>query len=93
MILCDLAAERAVLAGIFQYGENAYLDIADIVQETSFTIDSNNIIFKCLKTLCDSNQSPIDIASIYSVAQELGFSHILSKKEETQHLKSIIDFS
>jgi replicative DNA helicase len=92
MILCDLAAERAVLAGIFQYGENAYLDIADIVQETSFTIDSNNIIFKCLKTLCDSNQSPIDIASIYSVAQELGFSHILSKKEETQHLKAIIDF-
>jgi replicative DNA helicase len=92
MILCDPAAERAVLAGIFQYGENAYLDIADIVQETSFTIDSNNIIFKCLKTLCDSNQSPIDIASIYSVAQELGFSHILSKKEETQHLKAIIDF-
>ena len=92
MILCDPAAERAVLAGIFQYGENAYLDIADIIQETSFTIDSNTIIFKCLKTLCDNNQSPIDIASIYSVAQELGVSHILSKKEETQHLKAIIDF-
>lgn len=92
MILCDSAAERAVLAGICTYGEAAYLDIADIVQETSFTIDSNSIIFKCLKTLCENNQNKIDIASIYSIAQELGVAHILSKKEETQHLKAIMDF-
>lgn len=92
MILCDPAAERAVLAGICAYGDAAYLDIADIVQETSFTIDSNSIIFKCLKTLCDNNQPSIDIASIYSIAQELGLSHILSKKDETQHLKAIMDF-
>ena len=39
MILCDPAAERAVLAGICTYGESAYLDVADIVQEISFTID------------------------------------------------------
>jgi replicative DNA helicase len=92
MILCDPAAERAVLAGICAYGENAYLDIADILQETSFTIDSNIIIFKCLKQICESHQNTIDIASIYSSAQELGFAHILAKKEETQHLKAIIDF-
>ena len=92
MILCDPAAERAVLAGIFTYGESAYLDVADIVQESSFTIDSNSIIYKCLKNLCENNQSKIDIASIYSVAQELGISHILSKKEETQHLKASMDF-
>ena len=92
MILCDPAAERAVLAGICNYGEAAYLDIADIVQESSFTIDSNSIIFKCLKLLCENNQSKIDIASIYSTAQELGLSHILSKKEEAQHLKAIMDF-
>ena len=92
MILCDPAAERAVLAGICSFGESAYLDIADIVQETSFTVDSNALIFKCLKNLCDNNQSKIDIASIYSTAQELGLSHILSKKDETQHLKAIMDF-
>jgi replicative DNA helicase len=93
MILCDPAAERAVLAGICTYGENTYLDIADIVQETSFTIDSNSIIFKCLKTLLENEAKPsIDIASIYSIAQELGFANILSKKEEAQHLKAIMDF-
>jgi replicative DNA helicase len=92
MILADPAAERAVLAGICAYGQDAYLDVADIVQDTSFTIDSNCIIFKCLKTLCENNQKTIDIASIYSIAQEIGVSHILSKKEETQHLKAVIDF-
>lgn len=92
MILADPAAERAVLAGICAYGQDAYLDVADIVQETSFTVDSNSIIFKCLKTLCENNQATIDIASIYSIAQEIGVAHILSKKEETQHLKAVIDF-
>lgn len=93
MILSDPSAERAVLAGICNYGDEAYLDVADIVQESSFTIDSNGVIFKCLKTLCDNDtKRKIDIASIYSAAQELGLSHILSKKEEAQHLKAIMDF-
>ena len=93
MILCDTASERAVLAGICTYGEEAYLDIADIVQESTFTIDSNAIIFKCLKRVCELEHRPtIDIASIYSAAQELGVSHLLSKKEEALHLKAVIDF-
>jgi len=94
MILCDPSAERAVLSGIFQYGEKAYLDISDIVEESTFTIDSNQFIFKCLKTVLENNpsQESIDIASIYSVAEDLGLSNILSKKEEAQHLRAIKDF-
>lgn len=92
MILCDPAAERAVLAGICSYGDQAYLDVADIIQETTFTIDSNVVIYKCIKFLCDNGTSKIDIASVFSSAQELGLAHVLNKKEELQHLKAIIDF-
>jgi replicative DNA helicase len=93
MILCDPSAERAVLAGICKFGEDAYLDVTDILQPSTFTIDSNSIIYTCLKTICEKEHKPsIDIASIFSVAQELNFGHILSKKEEIQHLKAIIDF-
>lgn len=94
MILCDPSAERAVLSGIFQYGETAYLEIADIVQESTFTIDSNQFIYKCLRHICSNaeNKTSIDIASIYSAAQEIGLSHILNQKEEAQHLKAIKDF-
>ena len=92
-VLADPSAERAVLSGICKYGEEVYLDIADILQDSSFTIDSNSIIFKCIKELCEKHNSKrIDIASIYSVAQELGVGHVLARKDEAQHLKAILDF-
>ena len=43
--LADVAAERAVLSGICQFGQNTYLDIADIVKEKSFTNEYNKAIF------------------------------------------------
>jgi len=93
MILTDPAAERAVLSGIIQYGNEAYLDVADVITETTFSIDSNTIIYKCLHKLFEQQEfKTIDIASIYSVAQELNLYHILSKNEESLHLKSIISF-
>lgn len=93
MILSDPAAERAVLSGICSYGEEVYLDIADIIRETCFTIDSNAVVYKCIRHIYDKNNSlTLDIASIYSAASEIGVSHILNNKEEAQHLKAILDF-
>jgi replicative DNA helicase len=93
MILSDPAAERAVLSGICSYGEEVYLEIADIIKETCFTIDSNAIVYKCIRHIYDKhNALQLDIASIYSAASEIGVSHILNNKEEAQHLKAILDF-
>jgi replicative DNA helicase len=92
-ILSDPSAERAVLSGILQYGEDAFLDVQDIITESTFTVDSNQIIYRCLKNICEKHQKPkIDLAMIYSSAQELELSHILNKKEEAQHLKAVSDF-
>jgi replicative DNA helicase len=94
MILCDVSAERAVLSGLLEHGEEILLDISDIIQESSFTIDSNQYIFKCCKYILDKEQNlkTVDLASIYSAAQDLGLSHILNNKDEAQHLKAIKDF-
>lgn len=93
MVLGDPAAERAVLSGVCTYGEEVYLDIADIIQESSFTIDSNAVIFKCIRHIFEKGQDfRLDIASIYSAASEIGVSHMLSNKDEAQHLKAILDF-
>lgn len=93
MVLCDTAAERAVLAGICKYGEDAYLDIADVLKDTSFTIDSNKVIFQCIKNIFDKEEKiNIDVASIFSSAQEIGLSHVFDKKDEVQHLKAVLDF-
>jgi replicative DNA helicase len=92
-ILSDPSTERAVLSIICQCGEKAYFDVADIISETTFTIDSNVILYKCIKHIFQSNQqASIDIASIYSAAREISLDHILNKKEEVQHLKAILDF-
>lgn len=93
MILCDPSSERAVLSCILQYGDKAYLEINDLINQDSFTIDSNQLIYSCIKHIFDKEESKtIDIASIYSAAQDLGVNHILNKKEEAQHLKAIKDF-
>lgn len=93
MILCDPSAERAVLSGIIKYGEDAYLDVNDIINDTTFSIDSNQLLYKCVKNACDKgNIKSIDFATILSSAQELGLSQVVSDKEEIQHIKAIIDF-
>ena len=92
-ILSDPSAERAVLSIVCRYGETSYLEVADLLTEQSFVIDSNIIIWKCVQKLfsTESNHT-IDVASIYSAAKELNLDHILEKKEEVQHLKAILDF-
>jgi len=93
MILSDTAAERAVLAGICSYGEEIYIDINDLVNEKCFTVDSNGLIFRCIKHIYDKEATlNIDIASIYSAASEIGISHLLTSKEEAQHLRAILEF-
>ena len=47
MILSDAPAERAILAGICRYGSEAYYEVATLVNEKSFTIESNQIIYSC----------------------------------------------
>lgn len=94
MILSDPSAERAVLSGLISYGYNSYLDIADIVKENSFTLNSNVVLFKCLKNIFENHAADnIDVALILSSAQELNLYSVYSKPEEMAHLKAIRDFA
>jgi replicative DNA helicase len=93
MKLSDASAERAVLSGIYNYGEDAYYDVADLLQESSFTIDSNIVLYKCFKHIFDKNpNTKLDIATIFSAAEELHLSSMVTKKEEVQHLQAITNF-
>lgn len=91
LILNDPAAERAVVAGVLHYNASAYFDIADIISDNTFTIDSNAILFKCAKYAIEKdNDVKIDIPTIYSSAQELGLSHVYTKTEEVKHLHAVM---
>lgn len=93
MIQNNPAAERAVLSGICRYGSEAYFDVCDIIRESTFTIDSNQIIYKCQKHILDAdNNASIDLPSIYSAANTLGLAYVFDKKNEAAHLQAIFDF-
>jgi len=92
MILQDLPAERAILAGIFRYGSDAYLDTVDIIDENSFTLESNMSIYCCLKHILDKDDSSkADIPSILSTAKEIGLDDFFNT-QEVSHLSSIMKF-
>ena len=92
MILQDLPAERAILAGIFRYGSEAFFDIADIIDEGSFTLESNMSIYCCIKHILDKDDSAKpDIPLVLSAAKEIGLSDFFNN-QEVSHLSSIIKF-
>jgi len=92
MILQDLPAERAILSGICRYGSSAFFDVADIIDDNSFTIESNVSIYSCLKHIIDKNDSAeIDVPSILSAAKEIGLTGFFNT-QEVSHLASIMKF-
>ena len=91
--LSDVAAERAVLAGICQYGADCFSDVADIITDNTFTFESNQSIFICLKHLIENKGvKTVDAPSIWSVASDLGISALISKKDEREYLRSLMNF-
>jgi len=90
-ILSDSAAERAVLAGMCEYGGDAYLDICDMVKVGTFTLPTNQCLWKCIELICKgNNDAKVDLPSILSASTSLGLSHIIEKTEEAKHLHSIL---
>jgi replicative DNA helicase len=89
----DIASEKAVLAGLFQYGSNCYVDIADIIDINTFTLESNQFIFKCLEHLLKDkvNVTP-DLASVFAAAANLNLNHIIETEEERRHLRAVMNF-
>ena len=75
--LNDVGAERAVLAGLVQYGIDAYVLVSDIINHETFDHANNQILYKCIEKIIQNDQS-VDIASILSAASQLGFSESIN---------------
>lgn len=92
MILQDLPAERAILSGICRYGSSALFDVADIIEENTFTIESNMSIYSCLKHIMEKDDSAeVDVPLILSTAKEIGLDGFFNN-QEISHLSSIMKF-
>jgi len=89
--MADRAAERAVLVGLFQYGEDAYLDVADFLDAGSFTDPLNQATYKCLRHMYESkDMKQFDQTSLVACASELGYQQFFEKKADVQHVRSLM---
>ena len=86
----DLAAERAVIAALCQYGLDAYLEI-DFIQSDHFTNDMNQLIFSCVqKSIFDT--SKVELSSVLSAANDLGIYDQINTKDEIGFIRSLFNF-
>jgi len=89
--LLDLGAERAVLAGLFSYGLESYVEISDIIDHNSFCHQNNQLIYKCIEKIL-SKEAEVDLPTLLSAADQLGFSETIQTKQELEYIKSLMDF-
>lgn len=90
--LSNAAAERAVLAGIAQFGNEAYVDIADIISTNTFTFRSNQLYYKCMEALIKENPDrTIDEPSIWTMATTLGYKDLIDKQDERVYLRGLMN--
>lgn len=92
-MLKDLPAERAVLAGICKYGYKGYVNTIDVINPTCFSLELNQIIFKCLEHVLQNNTTitSVDIPSLLSSAKSLGLINIINNQDDKTHIRSIFN--
>ena len=88
-VLTDLAAERAVLSALCQYGLDCYLEI-DFVTADHFTDEMNQILFHCIYKSISQN-SKVELSSILSASNDLGVHDVLNTKEEISFIRSLFN--
>ena len=89
-VLENLPVERAVLAGICQYGLEVYVEL-DFIQPDYFSHELNQIIFSCLQDIISSGQN-IEYLTIFATAQKLGVYELINKTTEMGFIRSLFNF-
>lgn len=94
MSLEDPASERIVLAGIFKYGRDAYIDVAELLTPNTFVDKANQALYKCYKYLFEKKEfENLDKSDIYSASSELDYKWLFEKPDELAHLVGIFNTS
>lgn len=89
----DKGTERAVLAGLCQFGFDVYIENIDFLKEDIFTETKNKLLYKCIEHIFASGIKNIDIASILSSANSLGYTvQLCQTKEDQEFIRSLYNF-
>lgn len=83
----DLAAERAVLSALVQFGLDVYMDL-DFLTADCFVDSQNQFLFDCISSILSEGRE-VEVSSILSEANNLGNA---IDKNEMAFIRSLINF-
>jgi|TARA_Y100000401_G_scaffold53327_1_gene41887 replicative DNA helicase len=86
--LSDVVSERAVLAGLIRHGKNAFIDIDGKLNEGSFTLEENTIIWSCLAKLFETSDT-VDLSSLYAAAKSIDLDSVFMKRVPKDYYKTL----
>jgi len=89
--LSDAGAERAVLAGLFSYGIDAYVEVNDLLTHGSFANQNNQVIYKCIEKVLKS-EAEVDLPAILSAAEQLSLSEAIGTEQELTYISDLMAF-
>jgi len=85
----NVASERAVLAGICSHGLDCYLDVSPFLEEKTFTVDENKILYQCLTSIIAKGHTP-SFVGIISAATDLGLSEYINQQSVIKHIHGVL---
>lgn len=86
--LTNTVAEKAVLAGLIQYGKNAFIDVDGSIHEDSFTLEENQIIWSCLKKLFEDSDV-VDLPTLYGAAKAINLDSVFMERVPKDYYKRL----
>ena len=89
--LTDVGAERAVLAGIFAYGIESYVEVCDIIDGDSFSHKNNQVIYSCIQKIIEDG-AQIDLPSLLSAAEKLNLTEVVNSTQELEYINSLMEY-
>ena len=84
------ASERLVISGIIKHGSEALIDVDDVIDTNTFTLEQNQIIYACLKKTLE-NSSTVDLPSLLSAAEDLGVTKSFGDRIPPDHIQGLMN--
>ena len=80
--------ERAVLASMFKYGKDAFVDADPFIDEKCFTNDANKVLYACLKKVFDTSET-VDTIVLNSAAEQLDITRMYEREISNEFLQEL----
>lgn len=81
----DISSEKLVIAGVLQHGKDAYVDISDIISESTFVLDTTKTIYRLTANILENSES-ISLAELIASIHRNKLENLVYKTEEQKQL-------